>query len=131
MMKTLPITKVLTLVAALVLLLVPTGLPRWMDAPPPPARRAASRMADETLTVVRGVVLRNETLASAMGGLLSPAAVHRLVETARPVYDLARISAGRPFGITLGADGLLTVFTYGIDELRTLRVVRHGEDLEA
>jgi murein DD-endopeptidase MepM/ murein hydrolase activator NlpD len=131
MMKTLPITKALTVLAAVVLLLIPTQLPRWMDAPPPRAPRAATRVADETLTVVRGVILRNETLASALGGLLSPAAVHRLVQTARPVYDLARISAGRPFGITLGADGLLTAFTYGIDELRTLRVVRRGEDLEA
>ncbi len=131
MMKALPVTKILTLLAALVLLLTPTQVPRWMDTPPPRARRAPTRMADETLTVIRGVILRNETLASALGGLLSPAALHRLVQTARPVYDLARISAGRPFGITLGADGLLAVFTYGIDELRTLRVVRHGEDLEA
>jgi murein DD-endopeptidase MepM/ murein hydrolase activator NlpD len=131
MMKTLPVAKGLTLVAAVVLLLVPTQLPHWMDAPPRRAHRAASRVADETLTVVRGVILRNETLASAVGGLLSPTALHRLVQTARPVYDLARISAGRPFGITLGADGLLTAFTYGIDEVRTLRVVRHGEDLEA
>jgi len=122
--------KVLTPLAALALLLLPTQLPRWMDAPPP-AQRMATRVADDTLTVVRGVIVRNETLASALGGLLSPAAVHRLVEAARPVYDLARISAGRPFRLALGADGLIAVFTYGIDELRTLRVVRRGEELEA
>src|SRR5512143_3133565 len=131
MMKTLPLPKALTVLAALVLLLLPTQLPRLMDAPRPRVHRTANRVADETLTVVRGVILRNETLASALGGLLSPAAVHRLVETARPVYDLARISAGRPFRIALGADGLLTAFTYGIDELRTLRVVRRGEELQA
>jgi murein DD-endopeptidase MepM/ murein hydrolase activator NlpD len=53
------------------------------------------------------------------------------VEAARPVYDLARLSVGRPFGLVLGADGLLKAFTYGIDEVRTLRVFRRGEALEA
>jgi murein DD-endopeptidase MepM/ murein hydrolase activator NlpD len=53
------------------------------------------------------------------------------VAAARPVHDLARISVGRPFGVALGPDGLVRAFTYGIDELRTLRVVRRGEDLHA
>ena len=124
-------TRALTLLAAVFLLLLPTRLPRWMDAPPPPPHRAALRLADDSLTTVRGVFAPNDTLASTLGGLLSPAGVHRLVEVARPVYDLARISAGRPFRLVLGADGLLTAFTYGIDELRTLRVVRRGAELEA
>ncbi len=47
-----------------------------------------------------------------------------LVEAARPIHDLARLSVGRPFGVALGPDGLVRAFTYGIDELRTLRVVR-------
>ena len=50
--------------------------------------------------------------------------MHALVEASRPVYDLARISVGHPFGVTFGPDGLLAAFTYGIDELRTLR--RHA-----
>jgi len=53
--------------------------------------------------------------------------VHALVETARPVYDLARVSVGHPFDLTLEANGLFRAFTYGIDELRTLRVERDGE----
>jgi murein DD-endopeptidase MepM/ murein hydrolase activator NlpD len=120
----------LTVLGAVVFLLLPTQFPRWMDAPPPRVHRK-SPLADEGLTVIRGVIIRNETIASALGGLLSPAALHRLVEAARPVYDLARISAGRPFRIALGADGLLAAFSYGIDELRTLRVVRRGQSLEA
>jgi murein DD-endopeptidase MepM/ murein hydrolase activator NlpD len=131
MMKTLSLPKALAALAALILLLHPIELPRHGDAPPRPVPRRADRGAEGALTVVRGVILRNQTLASTLAGLVSPAAVHRLVETARPIYDLARISAGRPFRIALGADGLLAEFTYGIDELRTLRVVRHGEDLEA
>ena len=33
--------------------------------------------------------------------------------------------------MALGPDGLMRAFTYGIDELRTLRVVRDGDDLRA
>ena len=96
-------------------MLLPTHVPRWLDA---------ERPVVEPLTVVRGTIARHSTLASALEGLLSPAGVHRLVEAARPVYDLARLSVGRPFGLALGPDGLLRAFTYGIDEVRTLRVLR-------
>ena len=108
---------------ALTLVLLPTHLPRWLDTVSPLAR--------EPLTVVRGTIARNSTLAAALSGTLSPATVHRLVETARPVYNLARLSVGRPFGLVLDEYGLLRAFTYGIDEVRTLRVSRRGEALEA
>jgi murein DD-endopeptidase MepM/ murein hydrolase activator NlpD len=62
---------------------------------------------------------------------LSPSGIHRLVEASRPVYDLARVSVGHPFGVTFGPDGLVAAFTYGIDELRTLRVTRKGQDYQA
>jgi murein DD-endopeptidase MepM/ murein hydrolase activator NlpD len=113
----------LTLLATVLLVLLPTHVPRWLDTAPP--------AAGASLTVVRGVIARDDTLASALEGLLSPAGLHRLVEAARPVHDLARISVGRPFGVALGPDGLLSAFTYGIDELRTLRVVRRGAELRA
>jgi murein DD-endopeptidase MepM/ murein hydrolase activator NlpD len=115
--------KTMIALGALTLVLLPTHVPRWLDTVSPLAR--------EPLTVVRGTIGRNSTLAAALSGTLSPATVHRLVETARPVYDLARLSVGRPFGLVLGADGLLKAFTYGIDEVRTLRVFRRGEALEA
>jgi murein DD-endopeptidase MepM/ murein hydrolase activator NlpD len=66
-----------------------------------------------------------------LSGALPPQRVERLVRAARPVYDLARISVGHPFGLTLDHDGLISVFTYGIDELRTLRIERQGDDLKA
>ena len=78
-------------------MLLPTHVPRWLDA---------ERPVVEPLTVVRGTIARHSTLASALEGLLSPAGVHRLVEAARPVYDLARLSVGRPFGLALGPAGL-------------------------
>jgi len=115
--------KTLSALGALVLVLLPTHLPRWLDA--------GSLDSLEPRRVVRGTISRRETLASALQGLLSPAGVHRLVEAARPVYDLARLSVGQPFGLALGPDGLLRAFTYGVDDLRTLRVLRRGEVLEA
>jgi murein DD-endopeptidase MepM/ murein hydrolase activator NlpD len=122
-MRSSPAIKALIGVAALLLVLLPTRLPRWLDTAPPPA--------EAPLTVLRGTFGRNDTLASALDGVVSPAALERLVEAARPVHDLARVAAGRPFGVALGPDGLLRAFTYGIDELRTLRVFARGGELRA
>jgi murein DD-endopeptidase MepM/ murein hydrolase activator NlpD len=105
------------------LLLIPNQLTRVMDAPPAVTR--------EPLRILRGTVSPNSSLAEAMRSTLSPAAVHQLVEAARPAYDLARLSVGHPFGVALGPDGLMAAFTYGIDELRTLRVRRRGGELSA
>jgi murein DD-endopeptidase MepM/ murein hydrolase activator NlpD len=115
--------KRLCALAALVLLLLPTRLSRWLDVTTP---RPA-----EPLRIVLGTVRRNDTLASALEGLISPAGIHALVQAARPVYDLARLSVGRPFGVALGQDGLLRAFTYRIDELQLLRVSRHDGELSA
>jgi murein DD-endopeptidase MepM/ murein hydrolase activator NlpD len=76
------------------------------------------------LRVLKGQVGRNATLGSMLREALSPSGVHTIVEAARPVYDLARISVGHPFGVTFGPDGIVAAFTYGIDELRTLHVIR-------
>jgi murein DD-endopeptidase MepM/ murein hydrolase activator NlpD len=81
--------------------------------------------------ILNGTIGRNATLASSLQDYVSPGTVHTLVEAARPVHDLARVSVGRPFGLTLEANGLLKAFTYSIDELRTLRVIREGEALKA
>jgi murein DD-endopeptidase MepM/ murein hydrolase activator NlpD len=88
-------------------------------APPPP------------LKMLTGTIGRNTNLASVLGQAVSPTVVHRIVETARPLHDLARISVGHPFSLVVGQDGFLSNFSYAIDELRTLRVVRNGDGLEA
>lgn len=120
---------------AVVLLLLPTQLPTAMEQgafsgsafagstipllPPPP------------LKTLHGTIGRNTNLASVLGRTLSPPVIHRLVETAKPLHDLARISVGHPFSLVVGQDGFLSNFSYAIDELRTLRVSRKGEELEA
>ena len=110
----------------LTLLLLPTHLPPWMDSLG--ARPAAAEPARSTF---RGTVTPRATLATSLAGTLSAGAIHDLVEASRPAYDLARLTIGRPFAVILDGEGLLQAFTYGIDELRTLRVTRRGDDLQA
>lgn len=85
----------------------------------------------EALTVLAGTITRNSTLESLLGRSLGPLGTHNLVVAARPLHDLARLSVGQPFRLTVGPDGVLAAFTYGIDELRTLHVRRNGSSLEA
>ena len=114
-------------IGALGLLLLPQPL-QIFDPPPRPI---AIRLPNPvSLTVVRGSVARNTTLEAALATVLGPAAVQELVRTARPLYDLARLSVGHAFDLTVGAEGLLA-FSYAIDELRTLQVRRSGDGLEA
>ena len=122
------------------LLLPPAVLPNRVDTLPFPAPDFAAPPAlvstvnaavPEPLRVLKGKIGRNTTLAAILDDVMSPSGVHALVEASRPVYDLARISVGHPFGVSFGPDGLLAAFTYGIDELRTLHVRRRGERYEA
>ena len=114
---------------ALFLLLLPTHFPDWVDGHV--SDSVASAATPERLRILSGTVGRNETLARALDGTLTRADIHRLVECARPLYDLARLSVGHRFGLSVAQDGLLRTFTYGIDELRTLRVTRRGDALAA
>jgi murein DD-endopeptidase MepM/ murein hydrolase activator NlpD len=114
------------LVAAIAIVLLPRTLP--LDLPP---MRMALSPPQDALTVIAGTIGRNATLESVLGKTLSPATVHHLVQAARPIHDLARLSIGQPFRLTLGPDGVISAFTYGIDELRTLKVKRNGTSLEA
>jgi murein DD-endopeptidase MepM/ murein hydrolase activator NlpD len=81
--------------------------------------------------VFEGRVEPRSTLETLLRDSLSRQSIQRLVTAARPVYDLARLSVGRPFAITMGPDGIMSSFRYGIDDLRTLTVRRSGDDLRA
>jgi murein DD-endopeptidase MepM/ murein hydrolase activator NlpD len=115
---------------AVVLLLLPTQLPTAMEQVATSAS-AAPLFTPPPLLMLSGTIGRNTNLASVLGPKLSPTVIHRLVETARPLHDLARISVGHPFSLVVGHDGFLSNFSYAIDELRTLRVKRNGDALEA
>jgi murein DD-endopeptidase MepM/ murein hydrolase activator NlpD len=128
----------LRLFAALVLLLLPIRLPLQTEyqaasiiplpaLPPLPPARTVHR----SLKVINGKIARDATLEKVLRQTLDPTNIHYLVQTARPLYNLADLSVGHPFHVSLGPDGLLAAFSYGIDELRTLRVRRNGDGLEA
>ncbi len=108
---------------AIVLLLLPSHFAQWADSPP--------ALPPSPLKVLEGRIARNSTLETVLRDTLSRGVIHRIVAAARPVYDLARLSVGRPFVLTLRPDGLLATFTYGIDDLRTVMVHRRGQELEA
>ena len=76
------------LAAFLLLLFLPAHAPHWLDVVPP--------VETEPLTVFHGSFGRHDTLATALQDHLSPAGVHRLVEAARPTYDLARRTPSGP-----------------------------------
>jgi murein DD-endopeptidase MepM/ murein hydrolase activator NlpD len=123
-------------IGAVVVLLLPTHVASRIPESVERGAAVAERIAVETVTaavehpvrVFRGTVGRRTTLGQVLRETMRPASLHRMVEASRPVYDLARISVGHPFGVTFGPDGLVAAFTYGIDELRTLRVTRKGDD---
>ena len=114
------------LVAAIAIVLLPRTF--VLDLPPVPMPLTSP---PDALTVIAGTIGRNATLESLLGKTLSPVARHHLVQAARPIHDLARLSIGQPFQLQIGRDGVVSAFTYGIDELRTLKVKRNGSSLEA
>jgi murein DD-endopeptidase MepM/ murein hydrolase activator NlpD len=113
------------LAVALALVLFPRTL--VLDLPPAPIERVPA----QALKQLAGTITRNATLESLLGDTLGNAGIHNLVVAARPMHDLARLTVGQPFRLTVGADGVLAAFSYGIDELRTLHVRRNGSSLEA
>ncbi len=113
------------LAVALTVVLFPRTL--VLDLPPAPMQRVPS----EALTILAGTITRNATLESLLGKALGPLGTHQLVVAARPLHDLARLTVGQPFELTVRPDGVMAAFTYGIDELRTLVVRRNGTSLEA
>jgi murein DD-endopeptidase MepM/ murein hydrolase activator NlpD len=108
--------------ATLLLIMLPNHLQVGMESaiasPLPP------------LAVQQGTIRPGTSLAVTLEGLLSPPRLHQLVESARPAYDLSRVAAGHAYGVALDPDGELVAFTYRIDELRTLRVIRRERGLE-
>ncbi len=100
-------------------------------APPLGSNPETATQGVVPLRTVRGIIPSRATLASVLSDYGPATLVHKIVTAARPVYDLAHISVGRPFGIALGPDGLLRAFSYGIDDLQTLHVTRRSEGFRA
>lgn len=82
-------------------------------------------------SVTRGVIERGKTLASTLSSFVGDREIHDLVEAAKSMYDLKDVRPGRPFRLSLNEGGKLRTFAYSIDELRTLRVSKRGDELHS
>jgi murein DD-endopeptidase MepM/ murein hydrolase activator NlpD len=95
-----------------------------------PAMAAATPVPEVArVTEKVGVFSRNQTFADALAGHgISNSEVYRLVESTRPVYDLAKVRAQRPYWLTLTAEGEVKDFRYPVDDERYLTVYRNGNE---
>ena len=76
-----------------------------------------------------GVFGRNQTFADALTRHgISSSEIYRLVERTRPVYDLGKVGAQKPYWLTLTADGGLHDFRYPVDDERYLTVYRKDNE---
>ncbi|MCU0241300.1 MAG: M23 family metallopeptidase [Vicinamibacteria bacterium] len=107
---------------ALFMLAAPVRI-HWLN------EHVAEAAAPLPLSIVRGSIAPNCTLSEILREHLSPKDVHDLVAFAEPVYNLAHVAAGNRFGLALSPEGRLQAFTYHIDELHFLRVIRRAHEL--
>jgi murein DD-endopeptidase MepM/ murein hydrolase activator NlpD len=87
-----------------------------VPSPPPPLKM-------ETIVIPRGGSLAK--LLRKQG--FNNREIHRLKESVKPVYDLARITAGRELRLSKTEDGRWRSLEYDIDEVRFV-VVRNEDD---
>jgi murein DD-endopeptidase MepM/ murein hydrolase activator NlpD len=94
-------------------------------APPPPkaVSRSAAAPAAPRLRPRSEVIPPGATLASILDRYgFAPADIERMRTDVRPVYDLARLQAGRALRFFHGLDLRVEAFEYDIDDVRVLRV---------
>jgi len=89
--------------------------------PPPPPLRV------ETIVIRKG-----ENLARVLKRQdFSDKEIHRLKESVKPVYDLARITAGHELRLSVSEDGAWKELEYDIDDARYLAVRNEADGIRA
>jgi murein DD-endopeptidase MepM/ murein hydrolase activator NlpD len=89
-----------------------TQAPVTVQAPPPPQ-----------FTEVVGAIAPKQTITQALEEKGLPGElINRIVDSARPVYDLAKVNANRRFWIYYAEDGRFRDFRYTVDDERYLTV---------
>ena len=82
------------------------------EAPPREVLREATGAFNPKQTVIQALTQQG----------LSDELAHRIVDSARPVYDLARVRAGQPYYLCFAPDGRFRDFRYPVDDERYLTV---------
>jgi murein DD-endopeptidase MepM/ murein hydrolase activator NlpD len=99
--------------------------PEAVTAPPPSVARPAPPPGFKT---VAGVFAANRTVTEALRSHgFNPEQIFQLVRDALPVYNLARVVAGRPYWVEVNSAGGIHSFRYPLDDERYLTVYRHGD----
>ncbi len=133
------------LVAAAAVLCVGLGLAavlvRKLVAPPAPAAPAvpaaavappAGPLPPPPLRVETIVIRKGENLARLLKRQdFSDKEIHRLKESVKPVYDLARITAGHELRLSKSEDGAWKELEYDIDDARYLAVRNEAGGIRA
>ncbi|NWG13081.1 MAG: peptidoglycan DD-metalloendopeptidase family protein [Acidobacteria bacterium] len=89
----------------------------------------AARLARPLVNAIVGAFHRNANITETLlGHGLDREQVLRMVQDSMPVYNLAKIVAGRPYWVDVTADGgELRMFRYPLDEERYLTVYRQQD----
>jgi len=119
------------LILAVYLVLKPSQPPVEHDPSEVPLEQPALAAAPEP-TVVEEIVLPGETFSDIMEDRgLSPAEIDRLVRDVKPVFNLAKIVAGRTMKIGIDAGGRLMSIDYPLGEDEYLLVTRTEDGFRA
>jgi murein DD-endopeptidase MepM/ murein hydrolase activator NlpD len=103
----------------------PYGMPR--TAPNSPTA-VSSAFASPPLKEISGSFQKNQTITAALTGHGLPAdLVLRLVKDCLPAFNLARISANRPYWLYFRPGGEFNDFRYAIDDRRYLTAYKQGD----
>jgi murein DD-endopeptidase MepM/ murein hydrolase activator NlpD len=93
------------------------------------ARQQAAVLSAQFIQFTERAVPRGLNVTDYLTGLgLARATVLRIVEAARPVYDLSRVRAGNRFAIGHALDGSPRAVRYQIDADNMLHVAARGDD---
>ncbi len=107
----------------------PLGMARPAPVPAVLSRPAVFQPPAETR--VQEIVAsfgRNQTITDALARHgISADQIFKLVESARPVYNLAKVIASRPYWLYLTPDGDFHGFRYAVDDERYLTVYRQED----
>ena len=111
------------LIAAIFMIFRPSGVPVEKNPAVDPAENLLP--ADPGPKTVEDVILPGETLSEILEGHgLSPAEIDALVVQVKPVFNLAKIVAGRTMKMTFDPAGNLRSIDYPLDENQFLLVTR-------
>ena len=116
---------------AILILLLAAGISYWLiERLDSPAEDASTFESDLPQPYsISGQFEKNQTVTHVLlAAGLSMETVHEIINAAKPVYNLARVNAGRLYQLYFSADGQFQDFRYYVDNDRYLTVYHDEEN---